>query len=70
MEGRKTNTLFTLQMIAILLGCVFAAIFNSHLKTYHPTQTVGAIGLLISVALFISLTAARIWITAKSRVRR
>jgi hypothetical protein len=46
-------------VIALLLGCVFAAVFNSHPKIDHPSQTIGALGLLFSIALFVGATAAR-----------
>jgi FtsH-binding integral membrane protein len=67
MKSTKTNVLFALQVVALLGGCVFAAVFNSHLKVDHPSQTVGAIGLLFTFALFIGFTLARIRLASTSR---
>jgi hypothetical protein len=39
---------------------MFAVVLNSHPKQNHPTQVIGAFGLLFSVVFFIYLTIKRI----------
>jgi hypothetical protein len=56
----RTGALFGLQIVALLICCVFAAVFNSHLKVRHPSQIIGGVGLLFSIALFGFVTLVRI----------
>jgi uncharacterized membrane protein len=60
---------FIFQVALLLLACIFAAILNSHPKHDHTSQIIGAIGLVLSLVGFVSLTVFRIYLAAKQRSR-